>query len=130
MMKKYQSIREKHLVQILVEKHRNVLDPPDATPSHFVPYHADSKQTDLKSKDIEKMQKQKAGVMKLAIADSASPVVSVPMKKGSLRFCVSHRQLNFATARDDYLFLRMTVCISSLGETQMYSKLDAISGYW
>jgi len=58
------------------------------------------------------------------------PVVLVPKKDGTLRFCVDYRLLNVVTKKDTYPLPRMDECIDSLGEATIFSTLDCNAGYW
>ncbi|CAN8070819.1 unnamed protein product, partial [Agarophyton chilense] len=70
------------------------------------------------------------GVIEAAQSAWASPVVLVPKPDGSLRFCSDYRKLNAVTVRDTFLLPRMDECIDSLGEANVFTTLDANSGYW
>lgn len=45
---------------------------------------------------------QEAGMAKTAVSEWASPVVFVPIKNYSLRFCVDYNRLDAVTVRDSY----------------------------
>ena len=57
------------------------------------------------------------------------PVVFAPKKEGKLRFSANYRRLNAMTVRDACLITRMDQCIDSLEDEQIFSALDASSGY-
>jgi len=59
-----------------------------------------------------------------------SPVVVVPKKNGSPRFCVHYRRLNSVTKKDSYPILQMEDCIDSLEDARIFSSLDCNTGYW
>lgn len=69
-------------------------------------------------------------VIKSAQTNWTAPIVFALYKDGALRFCVDHRKLKAVTIKDSYLLPRMDKCMESLGDAQVFSTLDASSGYW
>lgn len=57
-------------------------------------------------------------------------VVFRPKKDESLRFCLDYRKLNALTVSSSYAIPRMDECIASLGDTLIFSTLDANRGFW
>ena len=69
-------------------------------------------------------------VIRPSNSPSASPVVMVKKKDGSLRFCVNFRQLNTATVKDSHPLPRIDDLLDALHGARWFSTLDLKSGYW
>eukprot|EP00170_Pyropia_yezoensis_P001204 contig_5367_g1208 len=59
-----------------------------------------------------------------------APVVIVPKKDQTTRFCIDYRRLNLVTKKDSYPIPRMDECIDSLGEATVFTTIDCRAGYW
>lgn len=59
-----------------------------------------------------------------------SPVVLVPKKDGTLRFCVDFSKLNAISAFDPYPMPRVDELVECLGKAKYLSTLDLCKGYW
>ena len=70
------------------------------------------------------------GVCSTSNSPWASPIVLIPKKDGSIRFCVDYRKLNSVTVRDVYPLPRIDDCLAALGGNKFFSTLDLVSGYW
>eukprot|EP00731_Ephydatia_muelleri_P036767 Em0321g6a len=57
-------------------------------------------------------------------------MVAVPKKTGSLRICVDLRPLNECVLREVHPLPKVDVTLASLSGAQVFSKLDANSGFW
>ena len=77
---------------------------------------------------VSDMQKQ--GIVKPSHSPWASPIVLVPKKDGSLRFCVDFRRLNSLTRKDVYPLPHVEDILVTLGEAKYFTSLDLASGYW
>lgn len=60
----------------------------------------------------------------------ASPVVLVPKKDGSFRFCIDYRKVNAVTRKDAYPLPRVDEALDTLAGSKWFSALDLLSGYW
>ena len=80
-----------HLGEITATEHRIELAP-GTKPIRQAPYRQGHRGRDVQAGEIAKMLE--AGVIEPATSEWASPVVLVPKKDGSLRFCIDYRRLN------------------------------------
>lgn len=60
----------------------------------------------------------------------ASPVVLVPKKDGSFRFCIDYRKVNSVTRKDAYPLPRVDDTLDTLAGSKWFTTLDLLSGYW
>ena len=127
MLRKHEGMWSGKLGEISVTEHHIDLVK-GARPFKSQPYRAGPKAIELEKFEIDKQLK--AGVIEPTISEWASPVLFVPKKDGTLRFCIDYRKLNGMSTRDSYPIPRMDECINSLGDARIFSTLDAYSGYW
>ena len=76
------------------------IDTGEHPPIKQQPYRTPAVRREKVSEMIDAMEKQ--GVVQPSVSPWASPVVLVPKKDGSLRFCVDYRRLNSVTRKDVY----------------------------
>ncbi len=70
------------------------------------------------------------GVIEETHSNWASPIVLVPNKDGSVRFCVDYRKVNAVSKFDAYPMPRVDELLDRLGAARFYSTLDLTKGYW
>ena len=85
----------------------------------------------MRDKALSEIRKVlEAGVIEPATSEWASPIVLVPKKDGSLRFCVDHRRFIAKTVADAYPLARIDDCPVSLGNAEIFKTLDCNAIYW
>ncbi|RXN37684.1 Retrovirus-related Pol poly from [Labeo rohita] len=92
------------------------------------PYRTTPAKQAVIKKQLEEMLA--AGIVEPSHSGWASPVVLVPKKDGSLRFCVDYRKINASTENDAYPLPNITEILESLSGASVFSTIDLNSGYW
>ncbi|CAM4629301.1 unnamed protein product, partial [Caretta caretta] len=70
------------------------------------------------------------GVIQPSANPWASPVVLVPKKDGSVRFCVDYGKLNAITVSDAYPMPRSDELLGKLGGARYLTTMGLTKGYW
>ena len=70
------------------------------------------------------------GIIEVSRSEWCSPVVLVPKKDGSLRFCIDFRYLNSVSAFDPYPMPRIDEMVERVGRASYITTLDLSKGYW
>lgn len=73
---------------------------------------------------------QTLGVIEPSTSEWSSPIVLVPKKDGTLRFCLDFRKLNSVSKFDPYPMPRVDELVERLGRAKYLSTLDLFKGYW
>ena len=92
------------------------------------PHHTPFVQREQILKLINEMQQR--GIIQPSASAWASPIVIVPKKDGTSRFCVNFRRVNAVTKKDVYPLPMIDDVLDTLGGSQYFSTLDLSSGYW
>ncbi|CAF4673584.1 unnamed protein product, partial [Rotaria socialis] len=101
---------------------------PDAQANNSPPFRYAPARKQIIEENLKDMLDQ--GIISPSASPWASPVILVPKKDGTLRFCVDYRKLNSVTIRDAYPIPRIDDTLDSLQEAKFVSTLDLRSGYW
>lgn len=70
------------------------------------------------------------GVIERSCSEWSSPVVLVPKKDGTIRFCIDFRKVNAQSHFDAYPMPRLEDLIERLGKANYITTLDLCKGYW
>ena len=99
----------------------------DAMPAHVKPFRfTETQKGELKTQIIELLQK---GWIRPSCSPWGAPVLLVPKKDGTWRFCVDFRNLNAVTIRDSFPLPRIDDLLHKVGRARIYSKMDMQSGF-
>ena len=93
-----------------------------ANPVGQAPYRIPYAQQDEMMKEVERMEEM--GVAQPSRSNWASPVVMVPKKDGTQRFCVDFRKINSISKFDAYPMARIDDIIVQLGQARYLSTID------
>lgn len=97
------------------------------------PFTSPSNRAVQKTRELEQPEideQLKAGVFEAQLSEWSAPDLFVPKKDGKFRFCIDYRNLNAMTVKDKCLLPRLDECIDKLVDSQLFTTLDAYSGYW
>lgn len=94
---------------------------------HSGSYWADPKTISFKKQKIKRMLAMKA--FELAQTACGSPIVFIPKKDGTPRFCTEYSKLNAVAIEYSYPIPRMHKCINLPCYPTIFSTLDAMGGY-
>uniref|UniRef100_A0A8C1KT19 Gypsy retrotransposon integrase-like protein 1 n=1 Tax=Cyprinus carpio TaxID=7962 RepID=A0A8C1KT19_CYPCA len=70
------------------------------------------------------------GIIEPSNSEWCHPIVLVPKKDGSIRFCIDIRYLNSVSQFDSYPTPRISDLIDRLGQSKYLTTMDLSKGYW
>ncbi|XP_077997113.1 uncharacterized protein LOC144450384 [Glandiceps talaboti] len=107
-------------------EHRVIIN--SEIPIYQKPYRLPLATKDIVKQELDKMIE--AGIVQPSQSPWASPIVLVPKKDGSMRFCTDYRKLNGITQFDPYPMPRIDEILDQVGQAKYISTLDLTKGYW
>ena len=98
-----------------------------AQPSHVKPYRfSESQKNEMREQVSVLLHK---GWIRPSSSPWGAPVLLVPKKDGTWRFCVDFRNLNAVTVRDSFPLPRIDDLLHKVGQAGIFSKMDMQSGF-
>ncbi|XP_063293534.1 uncharacterized protein LOC134578463 [Pelobates fuscus] len=104
------------------------VETPGQAPLRQPPYRIPEAVREGMRKEIDEMLW--LGVIEPSESPWASPVVLVPKKDGTTRFCVDYRRLNDKTVTDAYPMPRMDELLDRISAGKYLTTIDLCKGYW
>ena len=104
------------------------IDTGNHPPINVPKYRVSHKERPIINEHIKEMLKN--GVIEPSKSPWAFPIVLVPKKDGTLRFCVDYRKLNDITVKDSYALPRIDDALATLSGNTYFSSIDLNAGYW
>ena len=91
-------------------------------------YPVPFKARDVMNSEIKEMLE--LGVIEKSVSPYSSPVVLVPKKDGSVRFCIDFRKLNKVTEFNAEPMPNMEEVINRMSGNKFFTRMDCSKGYW
>ena len=91
-------------------------------------YPVPFKARDVMDSEIKEMLE--LGVIEKSVSPYSSPVVLVPKKDASVRFCIDFRKLNKVTKFDAEPMPNMEEVINRMSGNKFFTRMDCSKGYW
>ena len=107
---------------------KHTIDTGDNPPIKQQPYRTPMVYCEQMAEMIEDVQAQ--GIVQPSSSTLASPVVLVPKKGGTARFCIDYRRLNAVSKEDVHPLPRSEDILSNLGEARYFTTLDLATDFW
>jgi hypothetical protein len=100
----------------------------DTKPIFQYAYRKSLKERETIKNEVQEMLN--AGIIRESRSPWASPVVLIPKKDGSKRFCVDSRKLNAQSINDAYPLPRVSDILDRLQGSVWFSTIDMKAGFW
>lgn len=107
---------------------KHCIDTGDHPPIKQRPYRVSDTQHTLIEEHVSDMLNR--GIIQPSTSPWASPVILVKKKDGTDSFVLDYRRLNSVTRKDSYPLPRIDDALEALTESQQYSLMHLMSGYW
>lgn len=129
LIKKFDDIfKDKLTSETVCKDFEHIIDTGDAKPIYCRPGRILVNFQEQINADIEK--NLNAGIIRESKSPWNSRLIPVTKPDGSLRLCVDYRPLNSVTVKDKYPLPRIDEILDTLNSAQVFSTLDATSGYY
>ncbi len=100
----------------------------DSKPIRQPIYRVPERLLQVMKQELELMQELE--VIEPSFSEWNNPIVLIPKKDGSLRFCLDFRKLNSVSKFDPYPMPRVDELVEKLGKAKFLTTLDLCKGYW
>lgn len=100
----------------------------DVPPIYIPPYRVSMKEREFLKEEVKNMLE--CGIIEESRSPWSSPVVLIPKKDNTKRFCVDYRKLNAVTITENWPVPRIHDILERLGGSEWFTTLDLASGYW
>ena len=104
------------------------IDTGNHRPIHVPKYRVSFKDRSVVEAHVKDMLRK--NVIEPSKSPWAFPIVLVPKKDGSTRFCVDYRKLNAIKIKDSYALPRIDDAIATLHGNKYFTSIDLNYGYW
>ena len=113
----------------MCQGHEFKIDLEDEVPLVHCPLY---KMSPLKLEEAKKQIESilEHGFVRPSDSPYGAPILFVPKKDGSLRFCIDYHWLNKKTVKNRYLLPLPEELFDRLGSARVFSKIDLQSEYW
>ena len=108
--------------------YEHIIQTDASKPIFMYPYRKSMTERKAIKEEVQKMLE--ADIIRPSKSPWSFPVVMIPKKDGSKRFCVDYRKLNAITQQDCFPMPRIDDILDRLGKSRYFTAIDLKSGYW